>query len=291
MTVNIKDVTVTGRIHASAPDPRPLWTPASTTNVMWLDSSAASTITITGGATPGRVSTWRDATGNGQEMYGAGTFRNPFYVANAINGLPAMGFQGNQNFLSGGSNLQINTTDWAAFVVGKNTNTTSHATYFAKSVAQPNPPDTWKRGRYGITRWSGTSLGAEFSAENGLSGIPTPTWTSTDWAILSQAVKRNVSHTLYIDGAQAATISIAGTGTTNLTNTTRFLVGAHSDPTDYQQPGSDYYYLTGNIAEVILTRDASDSNRQNIEGYLAHKYGLTANLPANHPYKSAPPRG
>jgi hypothetical protein len=30
-------------------------------------------------------------------------------------------------------------------------------------------------------------------------------------------------------------------------------------------------------------------DRQRIEGYLAHKWGLTANLPADHPYKTVPP--
>ena len=33
----------------------------------------------------------------------------------------------------------------------------------------------------------------------------------------------------------------------------------------------------------------STGNRQKLEGYLAHKSGLTANLPADHPYKTTPP--
>jgi hypothetical protein len=31
------------------------------------------------------------------------------------------------------------------------------------------------------------------------------------------------------------------------------------------------------------------ADRQRVEGYLAHKWGLTANLPADHPYKNAAP--
>ena len=43
-------------------------------------------------------------------------------------------------------------------------------------------------------------------------------------------------------------------------------------------------------AEVVcLTAPASTDIRQRIEGYLAHKWGLTANLPSNHPYKVNPP--
>ena len=31
------------------------------------------------------------------------------------------------------------------------------------------------------------------------------------------------------------------------------------------------------------------TERQKIEGYLAHKWGLAANLPADHPYKTEAP--
>ena len=48
--------------------------------------------------------------------------------------------------------------------------------------------------------------------------------------------------------------------------------------------------LTGAIGEIIVTASAlSTLNRQRIEGYLAHKWGLTANLPNDHPYKTVGP--
>ena len=44
------------------------------------------------------------------------------------------------------------------------------------------------------------------------------------------------------------------------------------------------------FAEVIVSSTLlSTTNRQKLEGYLAHKWGLTANLPADHPYKTAVP--
>jgi hypothetical protein len=46
----------------------------------------------------------------------------------------------------------------------------------------------------------------------------------------------------------------------------------------------------GDIAEfVILSSTPSNDDRQKMEGYLAHKWGLDGNLPSGHPYKSAPP--
>tara|TARA_Y100001973_G_scaffold62917_1_gene92218 strand:- start:352 stop:1944 length:1593 start_codon:yes stop_codon:yes gene_type:complete len=54
--------------------------------------------------------------------------------------------------------------------------------------------------------------------------------------------------------------------------------------------GSISGYFTGNIAEIIVfSKFVGEEERQKIEGYLAHKYGLLGNLPASHPYKTAVP--
>lgn len=44
------------------------------------------------------------------------------------------------------------------------------------------------------------------------------------------------------------------------------------------------------LAELVAVPAAlSTADRQKVEGYLAHKWGLSESLPADHPYKSAPP--
>lgn len=45
----------------------------------------------------------------------------------------------------------------------------------------------------------------------------------------------------------------------------------------------------GKLGEVIFTSTYSESERQKIEGYLAHRWGLVAKLPASHPYKTFAP--
>jgi hypothetical protein len=48
--------------------------------------------------------------------------------------------------------------------------------------------------------------------------------------------------------------------------------------------------LNGAIAEVIVwSRALSAADLAKVEGYLAHKWGIAAKLPAGHPYKAAPP--
>ena len=49
---------------------------------------------------------------------------------------------------------------------------------------------------------------------------------------------------------------------------------------------------TGALCEVLFYKGVlSTTDRQTLEGYLAWKWGLQANLPAGHPYKSAAPSG
>ena len=45
----------------------------------------------------------------------------------------------------------------------------------------------------------------------------------------------------------------------------------------------------GVVKEIIFLTHNLESERQKIEGYLAHKWGLQGLLPAGHPYKAAPP--
>jgi hypothetical protein len=55
--------------------------------------------------------------------------------------------------------------------------------------------------------------------------------------------------------------------------------------------GNNTWPLTGYIAEVCFFRTPLNNlNRQLIEGYLAWKWGLEANLPVSHPYKNAAPQ-
>ena len=46
----------------------------------------------------------------------------------------------------------------------------------------------------------------------------------------------------------------------------------------------------GKVAEVVITEDITTNTRVLIEGYLAHKWGITSVLQTMHPYKNTPPK-
>ena len=118
---------------------------------------------------------------------------------------------------------------------------------------------------------------------------------------------------IYDDFASNARKAV-GNPTPSLASTYR-IVGVHSAASDYGVyiDGTSFYstgtntvapdstpklgtedsltgYMSGWIAEVIITNaKQSGSDREKFEGYLAHKWGLTANLDSGHPYKTTPP--
>ena len=66
-------------------------------------------------------------------------------------------------------------------------------------------------------------------------------------------------------------------GTFTVSGTTQF---------GLSQPNGGNRYFTGNIQEVILySGPITTAQQQQVEGYLAWKWGLNASLPATHPYK------
>lgn len=95
-----------------------------------------------------------------------------------------------------------------------------------------------------------------------------------DWELAGSSPVRQ-----FLDGVLQGTV----TGATD-TIGTNFQLSLGARPNNLSNP------LTGGI-KAVLVFDAklSDSNREKVEGYLAHEFGLTGSLPLAHPYKSSPP--
>ena len=71
------------------------------------------------------------------------------------------------------------------------------------------------------------------------------------------------------------------------------ILGSAAALTIGSSPDSSYAgnRFQGRVGEILIVYgDVSGTTRTKIEGYLAHRWGLTAALPSDHPYKYAPPR-
>lgn len=271
-----------------------LWTPAQITTALWLDATDDSTIT----ASSGLVSQINDKSGNGRNFTASSTAR-PTLTSNGLNGSNVLTFGGSQYLTSsntaatwgflnkaGGSEVLIvckagNTSnpDTLYIFMGSNGGTVNNEGilyfYDDRSASARNDKVIFLAKNNAS---SGSGFYADISPDNILAAnIAALVGVSLDLG--NSIASSKIQH--YVNGS-AITASNTETTPTSTSNPAFTLqIGAH---------GNNGSPLVGYIAEcVICPSKQSTTNRQLIEGYLAHKWGLTANLPSNHPYKSSPP--
>ena len=252
-----------------------VWNPSMITTALWLDAADASTITESGGA----VSQWDDKSGNGRNVAQATAFHQPAYVTEVLNGRPVL------RFASSNAKYLITASSFG---------TATQRSVFSVNTYLPSP--TYQ---YVWHQSSGQLQGAAlvFRAQAGFSD-----WLINDtlaWAdgydsgrsprFISSGVTGNGSaaiHGLAL-GSQESVLRVNGTSSAARVQ----LTGAWPDIARRFTVGRVTQSLNGDVAEIIYVDGVvSTTERQKLEGYLAHKWGLEADLPADHPYKNYGPR-
>ena len=89
--------------------------------------------------------------------------------------------------------------------------------------------------------------------------------------------------------ASAVTMMSRDGGAMTSTGTALAAASAATTMFGAYMPGSTPSQAFGRIKEVIIVPYNSESLRPQLEGYLAHRHGLTDLLPAGHPYKTTSP--
>lgn len=241
---------------------RPAWTPSLIQTALWLDAADASTITLNGST----VSQWRDKSGNARHVAQATAANQPTYTANGLNGKPVLTFDGINDFLQATS---FTVSRIVSVMVVASTNNTAQNQYLL---------DESNSATYGgglsirfATTGSVRFWGQDVIAITDIAGV------IQGAASIIGGVENNSVRNAFLNGVSSPN-SIPGTSTRNALNPR---IG-HSNLLGG--------FLDGIISEIVLTDSAlSTTDRQRLEGYLAWKWGLQSNLPANHPYKNSPP--
>lgn len=257
-----------------------LWTPAEITTALWLDADDAATITESSGA----VSQWDDKSGNAVNYSSSGT-NQPTLISSALNGKSGIRFDGSNDYLSESSN-QFGLTERSFFIVVKENSAVGNAGWFSIRSASGRDWSSLDGFIYGSSNRSSNRVFFGSSSSFGGAGyllLETTTPGTIIPASIYSEVGNASSGTLYIDGSSVTTDSsfsafnaVSGGGSS---------LGSRNDTGINQSP-----YFNGDIYELIYIESAlSLTDRQKVEGYLAHKWGLTANLPGGHPYKTTAP--
>ena len=215
------------------------------------------------------VVVWTDSSGNGHDVTQLSSGRQPTFETNELNSKPVLRFDGSNDILSDGdiAALDVGTGDIWMAAVFKSTDNSAAQNYFEKGATS-----------FGLRT---TSAGVLQMVLGSTTNIPTQSsgnWSRTAFVIVTAS---RVSSTCngFVNGTASTT-----TGTTNSTSI------SNSDVFDIGSRGVGAGPMVGDMAEVLVGGATLDTNeRQKIEGYLAHKYDLEANLPSDHPYKSAAP--
>ncbi len=115
---------------------------------------------------------------------------------------------------------------------------------------------------------------------------------SADGLFIVCFLRSSITVKMWVNGVEVVNESADATG--SVTNDRDVLFGA-TEPSTKGLGGITYSQMNefwdGILYEFMWAKTSmSDTERQDIEGYLAHKYGLTGKLESDHPYKDNPKR-
>lgn len=238
-----------------------LWKPDQLSSlVLWLDASDSSTITDFSG----NVSEWRDKSGLNAHRNQSDTTKRPSLDATGIY------FDGVDEFLTG-TTLDFGTSDFTLVCV---------IAYQGVDSAYPIGEGAGGNSSFGFGL--GVNSGDKIYAAlgDGTRLITSQIQVTHSTNIFIGEFDRNANYTPYFDGTTLSSNDIsARTGSVGNNNC---LIGSY----DIGTTGLFKGYIFSVIAIKSLL---STSERQKLEGYLAHKWGITDKLPSNHPYKTTAP--
>jgi len=236
--------------------------------VLWLDASDATTIT----QTSGNITQWIDKSTSALTATAA---NNPTLVANVQNGFPGISFDGSSQYFNLGNNLNMGTNQIYIFVVSK-FNSTADGAIVGKSLYGSSA------ARYSLVRSGGTMVPLVEATGGAVNNSGLGSDTSTSARLLNMVWDRS---TIYLYQNGSSVFSVGLSDSSNLTTGNSLLIGAYQNGSGGTPPVAGLY-MNGYIHEILMyfTSTASplgNTARQQIESYLAQKWGLT--LGAGHP--------
>lgn len=223
---------------------------------LWLDGSDPAN-TGTPPSNGSTVSTWVDKSGGGNNGSGNGTYSSSgsnIVFNNSSYSLPT------GTFISGSGSYTI--------VSIQSTNNAGGIEYFFSfgSLGAPQHLSFPHVSPNPYLSWYGNDYNFTYSMTSGRSFI----------AINSYNISSNLKYG-YVNGSLDGSLT-PSTGRNTGTSPNTLGVGPNG------------YNLNGTLSELLIfSTFLTTTQQQQVEGYLAAKWGLQSYLPANHPYKSSSP--
>lgn len=246
------------------------WTPEETLLFSWFDASDKSTINLSGGV----VETILDKSSNGASLTAkaaSSQTKNQTLISRGHNSLDVISLDGNDFYSS--SPIALSSSGNLTCFIVCNTSVVDNPTDSIFSAV----------GATSFQFQAGDS--SQFLCEltaTGLGGTTTGVSAAGDFSgsyhIFELVMNFSSSQCLiYADGSDITNAPLAYT--TKLDTNKVFRVFTNRG--NSQQP-------SGFLAEFLIIENVDQQTRQKMEGYLAHKWGISDNLPDSNPYKFQP---
>jgi hypothetical protein len=236
----------------------------------WYD---AASLTGTNGSS---VTTWNDRSSVGNNLSG-GT--SPTLVTTGQNGLNVVRFASASSqylVMSSPSSLPLGTTSATYFAVARTSSAISTQQIF---MYGSTPNTSGQNAEIGFLSNGVTS--DIYTAGTILDGNA----NNNTFVVISNVMTGTSTNAGWVNGTSFSSTNNTSISTKNIgaTGTVAGFVGAGRLVSNIQ------YFLSGDIAEIIIFSGALGiTQRQQVEGYLAWKWGLNSSLPTTHPYYKVP---
>ncbi len=230
---------------------------------LWIDAKDGGSLTIDQN---NRVRNWNDKSGKNNNSIQTSIVNRPLYKQEAY---PGIEFDGFSSYLNLGSLYSAVAGNFTVFIVEKR-KTSNLNNYFIGGSSTNQNTNLVLGYRYN------TVATMAFWANDFDVTIPSYQ-TSLEPARIWMFEKNTTGRKMYINGSLVG----GDNKTSNLSSWNNPVLGG--------LPALSVYYK-GIVYEVLIyNQSLATDRRQKLEGYLAHKWGLSGNLPGNHPYKTNAP--
>ena len=242
-----------------------VWNPSMLSTALWLDAADATTVTTSSGL----ITEWRDKSGNSRHASQSTPSSRPALTASTLNGQSVITFDGSNDYLR--TTIFSLSQPVSYFCVCKSNKTTG---------VNLDRSYVFDGGFQAVGSSADRHLLALFGNVTSKNSIYAGSWLDSGVSISLDPI---IGSLRFNGGSSSITINsttITGDAGAN-TQSFGLTLGAN-----YQ---NNYDFFSGYIAELVVVSNATEDAARRTQGYLAHKWGLTANLPSDHPYKTVGP--
>lgn len=258
-----------------------VWTPANLANLskLWLSAEDVAT------DSSNRISQATDLSGNNYHFTQTTNSLKPLLVVDTTLNLPVFKFDGTNDFLSNedAQNISKNVDKLWVFAIHKRSDTalstncifrysvglsSSNAGRFA-AYAGTNQSGNQNSPGIGVRRLDSDSISAFYGSED----------VGTEWTItLFYRDYSTAKSSVHVNSFEHSLVSGTAGNTSNTITSTK--------PAFFGTENAAGGFLSGSVAEMLSgNTELTQNDIDKLFGWAAHKYGLTDNLPVDHPYK------